>query len=48
MKIRLTIDQMIMILSNHHRPKYPLTIVMRGISKKDMATLTKLLKEAKQ
>ncbi len=48
MKIRLTVDQMIMILQNHHSPKYPMTIIMRGISKKNMATLTKLLKQANQ
>ena len=44
MKIRMTIDQLKKILKTE-KPKYPITIIMKGIDKEQFKELVKTLKE---
>ncbi len=44
MKIRLTIDQFKKILKTE-KPKYPITIFLKGIDKEEIKTLVKMLKD---
>ncbi|MBC7410108.1 MAG: hypothetical protein H7339_17120 [Arcicella sp.] len=46
-KIRITTKQMLKILETE-TPKFPLTIIMRGIDKAEMDELVKLLKTKKK
>jgi len=46
-KIRITTKQLIKILETE-RPKFPMTIIMRGIDKAEMEELVKLLKTKKK
>lgn len=44
MKIIITIDQIKKILEEHP-PKFPITIKVKGISKKDLEELSRLLQK---
>lgn len=44
MKIRLTIDQFKKVLKTE-KPKFPITIIMKGIDKEELKALVKTLKD---
>lgn len=47
MKIRLTLPQLKKILQTED-PKYPITIIMKGIDKVELKEVIKILKEKKR
>lgn len=46
MKLKITIEQLKRVLQTE-KPKYPITIIMKGIDKEEMKELAKLLKDKK-
>lgn len=46
MKLKITIEQLKKVLQTE-KPKYPITIIMKGIDKEEMKELVKLLKDKK-
>ena len=47
MKLKMTIQQFKEILNNAN-PKFPITIIMKGIDKQEREELTQLLKKTKR
>ena len=44
MKIKITIEQLKKVLKSE-KPKYPITVKMKDVSKEDLAELARLLKK---